>query len=240
MLIGNRYKGRLDKLIGQWTEYRQLVLTRMGFETLGPSDERKFLNLKGKIIEGLAALNEQLGFDTAQEAQAHVNAISNLLNRFPTLYTDSPLDNTARAEFEREWHSHFLFLNKLKGLDGSAVTDATQPGTRPKKPKGKVSRGRRTALVLSQLGIVATLGWLAYRYLPWRRLIPQDQERQTNLGDIPAFFASVWDSIVDAFRGFSLSGSFEPVVASYGPEVTTVLVALLLIALGYWVFVRAR
>ena len=61
MLTAYRYRARLEKLIRQWTDYRGLVLTRMGAADVKPGEERNFLTLKGQIAEGLAALTAKLG-----------------------------------------------------------------------------------------------------------------------------------------------------------------------------------
>jgi hypothetical protein len=242
LFSGYRYRGRLEKLIEQWTEYRQLVLTRMGAADLKASDERRFLKLKGKMVEELAALSDQQGFDAAHEAQTHVRAISNLLNRFPTLYADTPLDSPAKADFEREWHSHFLFLNKLKGHDqtGAAPRDSRAGAAAAAQVTEKKSTGRRLARTVLRLATVVVTFALVIHFVPWNRLIPEDQQAKMNMRELPSFLSSLWDSVSHSFRSLAAGGILKPVENQYGSEVSSVLVAVLLLALGYWIFIRTK
>lgn len=242
MFSGYRYRNRLEKIIGQWTEYRQMVLMRMGADDLKPPEERKFLKLKGKLVEELAGTSDQLGFDTAHEAQAHVRAIANLLNRFPSLYADTPLDGETRGDFEREWHSHFLFLNKLKGLDAASATDRDSRASAAAAAQAatKKSSGRRVVRALLRFTVLVAVGGVVIYFVPWGRLIPEQQRAKLNVHEVPSLLGSLLESISTSTRSLAGGGPLSAVERQYGPEVSTVLVALLLLAVGYWIFFRTK
>jgi hypothetical protein len=58
---------------------------------------------------------------------------------------------------------------------------------------------------------------------------------------VKGFFSTVWDSMKETAANVNVTGGFmRPVVDKYGPEATLVLMALLLLALGYIIFVRMK
>ena len=103
MLEVRRYRKRLEHLINEWTEYRSLVLNRMGAPNLKNEEEKRFLNLKGKVAEDLTNLTSWLQPSLSQEVQGHLRGITSLMGRYPTLFTSGPLDEQNRADFERSW-----------------------------------------------------------------------------------------------------------------------------------------
>jgi len=239
MFSGYRQRGRLERVIRQWTEYRSLVLTRLGGEHPSPGDERSFLALKGKISEGLAALTESLGSQAGQEVLSHVEAMSSLLNRYPTLYADAPLAGQARDEFEREWHSHYLFLNRLKGMDTNAAPMDPRAGAAYATVTKR--KGGGALHILFRLAIVVLVLILAVKLIPWGKLVAAaPPETQDGLRGAGQFLDGAWDASKATVKGSGLLNIVDPVIDKYGPEATMVMFALLLIAVGYWVFLRLK
>jgi hypothetical protein len=231
----------MDHLIKQWTEYRRLALTRLGAGDVMASEERAFLQIKGKIAEGLAALSMELGQAAAQEAQVHLRAISDLLGRFPTLYADHPLDAGARENFEHNWHDHYLFFNKLKGMQSRPETRdrGRNPALAPGRAIHTRSGGTRFGVVLLRLFLLVVVVYALVRFIPWHRLGAGSAEA----GGFKGFAAETWESVKLAIANFSIPSVgkiFSPAVEEYGPEVTTIMLAVLFLALGYWIFIRMK
>ena len=87
----------------------------------------------------------------AQDAHTHLRAMNSLLNRYPTLYADHALQGKDREDFEREWHDHFLFFNKLKGMksdtqDQEATRSGTIPAARWRRERPSTNRQRFSPL----------------------------------------------------------------------------------------------
>lgn len=233
-----RYRSRLEKLIRQWTDYRGLILTRLGSGDVTASEERSFLKLKGQIAEGLAALTGKLSPTVAQDSHAHLRAMNSLLNRFPTLYAEEPVSQKVRGEFEREWHDHFLFFNKLKGMSTEPEPEDPRRGF-PAAGAGAKTMHRRTggarfSTILVRIVVVVALVWAAVMFVPWHLL-----RRVESDGGAKGFVVQSWDAVRATFSGM-VSSVLDPAIARWGSETTMVLVALLFIALGYWIFIRMK
>lgn len=242
MMSGRRYRSRLDKLIRQWTDYRGLVVTRLGAGDTNAAEERRFLDLKGRIAEGLASLTGHLGQSVAQDANTHLRAMNSLLNRYPTLYADQPLDPAAREDFDREWHDHFLFFNKLKGMDPDPAPEP-RPGTGYLAGPGtasihKRSSGTRVAAIGFRLLVLVGVVWALVRFVPWRRFLQGGGTASGSQG-LGVFSSEAWTSVKQTVAHAG-SGLLGPAVEKYGPETTMVLLALLLLIAGYWLFIRMK
>lgn len=244
MFEGRKSRSRLEKLIRQWTEYKSLVLNRLGAEGVGAAEEQRFLKLKGQVAEGLVGLTMELAPSAAQEAQVHLRAVSDLLNRYPTLFAAQPLSQESKENFERNWHDHYLFLNKMKAVQShpqaKSAKDIPHPMGPGMGPAGvhKRSGGARFGVVFLRLLVLVALGWALVRFIPWHRLGSGE-----NAGGFGGFAKEAWASTRETFSHFSipsLGGVLDPAIDRYGPELTTVLVAVFFIALGYWVFIRMR
>jgi hypothetical protein len=248
MFEAQRYRRRLQQLIDKWTEYRSLVLNRMGAPNLQNEEEKRFLNLKGKIAEDLTGLSLSLQPSLAQEVQGHMRGITQLMGRYPTLFTDGPLDEQNRAEFERSWHDHFLFFNRLKGIrpdpharDPRALAAATQvyiPPTGQKVHRG--SGGAHFVTVFLRLLFVIFIVFLLIRYVPWNRLSTPTSATGPKAEGVAGFLTQAGDRTKALLAGVHLPGFLSPVVEAYGTEVTTILVAVFLIVVAYFIFGRMR
>lgn len=242
MMSGRRYRSRLDKLIRQWTDYRGLVVARLGVGDANATEERRFLDLKGQIAEALASLTGQLGQAAAQDAHNHIRAMNSLLNRYPTLYADQPLDPKAREDFDREWHDHFLFFNKLKGMDPQSEPEP-RPGAGYLAGAGTAtihrrSSGTRMATITLRLLVLVAMVWALVRFVPWRRFL-EGGGTGSGAKSLGVFSSEAWTSVRQTV-GHAGSGILDPAVQKYGPEATMVLLALLLLAAGYWLFIRMK
>lgn len=247
-------KSPIEKLMNDWSGYKTLVTTRLGAPDVHAGEERKFSELKGRIAEGLSAFGAiHLSPSLMQEAGAHQRAMGDLLNRYPTLLVDQPLEERSREEFERAWHAHWLFMNRVKG----AKEDAPSGGARVGQPAmagagGRVgasavpttvnrkhrSFGAWLAGFLFKLAILGLLIYAAVVFLPWRQL-----SNNAEAGGVMAFLSGAWGTIKAALGGIDFSGVealFKPLVDVYGPEATTIMVALLLLAVGYLLIIRMK
>lgn len=237
-----RSRSRMDSLIKQWTEYRRLALTRLGAGDVRSTEERDFLQIKGRIAEGLAALSMDLGQAAAQEVQIHLRAISDLLGRFPSLYADHPLDADARENFEHNWHDHYLFFNKLKGIQSHQETrESGRKAVSGAQTIHRRSGGVRFGIVLLRLFMLVVAVYALVRFIPWHRLGSGSAE--AGAGGLKGFVSEAWTSVKLAVTHLSLPSLgkfFGPTVEKYGPEVTTILLAVLFLALGYWIFIRMK
>ena len=225
-----RKRSQLEKLISGWMDYKETVITRMGASGIGAAEEREFLRLKGEIAEDLAGLSWDLGMD--QEKHAHFEAVTFLLNRYPTLYADQALDEQQRGEFEHNWHDHYLFFYQLKGVEGKPEADPT--GRRGYDR----ARSARTKVVVLRVLLLVFLGLTLVRFLPWHR-IGVGTSAQGYVLTVQDFVSQGWSS-TEASDGPQLGGVFQPAMEKYGPEVTTVMVAVLLLAMGHLIFIRMK
>jgi hypothetical protein len=85
-----------------------------------------------------------------------------------------------------------------------------------------------------QLAILLLLLYLVARAFGLR------WEGRRFMSDPPATLGGIGQNLWDGVRSLwtGLASWLQPVTATYGQEVTIALVGVLLIALGYWVFIR--
>src|SRR5262245_19423145 len=248
MLEVHRYRKRLEHLISEWTEYRSLVLNRMGAPNLKNEEEKRFLNLKGKVAEDLTNMTSWLAPSLSQEVQGHLRGITSLMSRYPTLFTSGPLDEQNRAEFERSWHDHFLFFNRLKGIrpdrhgreprNMAAATQAYIPPTGQKVHKR--SAGAHFLTVFLRLLFLIFIIFLLMKYVPWQRFKDPTTSTTPNPGGVQGFLITAGDRVKAVLAGVHLPTFLNPVVEAYGTEVTTILVAVFLLIIAYFIFGRMK
>ena len=248
MLEVRRYRKRLEHLINEWTEYRSLVLNRMGAPNLKNEEEKRFLNLKGKVAEDLTNLTSWLQPSLSQEVQGHLRGITSLMGRYPTLFTSGPLDEQNRADFERSWHDHFLFFNRLKGIrpdpharDPRNMAAATQVYIPPSGQKvHKRSAGAHFLTVFLRLLFLIFIIFLLIKYGPWERFNEPTSSKTPNPGGMQGFLINAGDRVKAVIAGVHLPAFLNPVVEAYGSEVTTILVAVFLLIVAYFIFGRMK
>jgi len=248
MLEVRRYRKRLEHLISEWTEYRSLVLNRMGAPNLKNEEEKRFLNLKGRVAEDLTSLTLLLNPSLTQEVTGHLRGINSLMSHYPTLFTSGPLDEQNRAEFERSWHDHFLFFNRLKGIkpdpharEPRNLAAASQSYIPPTGQKvHRRSGGARFVTVFLRLLFLIFIVFLLVKYVPWSRLKEPTDSSTPNPGGVQGFLTTAGDRTKALLAGVHLPAFLNPVVEAYGSEVTTILVAVFLLIVAYFIFGRMK
>jgi hypothetical protein len=103
-------KRKLDRLIEQWIEYRDMVSRYGGQSGVAPEQEKVFLSLKATIAGLLPILQDSQPGAPNTEAQSNVRGMTDLMNVQLSLAGVSPGD-----DFLNRWHAHYLYLNKHKG-----------------------------------------------------------------------------------------------------------------------------
>jgi hypothetical protein len=101
---------KLDRLIEQWIEYRDMVSRHGGQSSVSPEQEKLFLTLKATISGLLPILQDGQPGAPNTEAQTNARGMTDLMNLQLSLSGVSPGD-----DFLNRWHAHYLYLNKYKG-----------------------------------------------------------------------------------------------------------------------------
>jgi hypothetical protein len=103
---------KLDRLIEQWIEYRDTVSRLGGQAGATPEQERQFLSLKASIAAALPSIADSHAQGSINtEAQANVRGMTDLMNSQLSLAGHLPGD-----DFLNRWHTHYLYLNRFKGM----------------------------------------------------------------------------------------------------------------------------
>ncbi|HYV51508.1 MAG TPA: hypothetical protein VE910_06355, partial [Dongiaceae bacterium] len=159
-----------------------------------------------------------------------------------------PLDEQNRAEFERSWHDHFLFFNRLKGIrpdpharDPRNLALATQTYIPPTGQKvHKRSAGAHFTTVFLRILFLILIVFLLIKYVPWQRLKEPTTSSTPNPGGVEGFLMTAGDRVKAMLSGVHLPAFLNPVVEAYGTEVTTILVAVFLLIVAYFIFGRMK
>lgn len=107
---------KLDRLMEQWVEYRDTVSRLGGQVGATPEQENQFLALKASLSALLPMLQESVNQGSLNtEAQANVRGMTDLMNNQISLSGVTPGD-----DFLNRWHTHYLYLNKYKGMTQNA------------------------------------------------------------------------------------------------------------------------
>jgi hypothetical protein len=247
MIARLRHRRRVDRMIRDWTEYRSMVLDRLGTDDLRPEEEGRFLSLKGRLAERAAGLGQEMTGQHAHEITIGQREIVEFLNRHTTLHCDEPLLAPAREAFERDWHRHFLYLNRVRGLRPQRKPRPREHRPAAASPPASTYRprpegfGRWLAVLLLRLGVLAVVVYAAVRLVPWGAV--KAQAERTDSARAGGWVASGWQGAKGVARDLgssSLRDFFAPVVDRYGPELTAIMSGVLLLAVGYWLFIRTK
>jgi hypothetical protein len=236
-------KWKLRRLITGWTEYREAVLAEREPGAATARQEEDFLALKARIATLLPLLVVGTPAGAAAEAQNHSRGMTELLNRYRSLGVEGAPVGRDREEFERRWHEHFVFLNKLKGMKFGQDKLPSMRRSSAAVPTGIPARRYRRGLpgvwmikFAFQLAILAAILY----GIAWILGVQKDTStgrlavgHTRSLSELSAASGRVLVSVWNGVTSF-----IAPVVKAYGPESTIVLLGLLLLALGYWTFVR--
>ncbi|MBM3285856.1 MAG: hypothetical protein FJY88_00675 [Candidatus Eisenbacteria bacterium] len=242
MLESCRHWWRLRNLIRSWIEFREIVTKSLGSAEVSAEREDRFLKVKAGIASQLPHILGEAGpGPIAQESQRQVTMMTDLLNRYRTLRSDSAPSAREAEDFERVWHQHFIYLNKLKGTVRRREAAAGLRGTHAVPsglPRHKIHRrvpGLGLLSFIVRLGIIALVIYLLGRAFGIRwdasgRFVAQPPTTVGGVGgNVAGGIHSIWSGVL---------GLMSPVVALYGGSLTIILVVVLLLALGYWIFIR--
>jgi hypothetical protein len=242
MFDSYRVKRRLRALIRDWMKYRDILRQFKDTPSLTPKEEGGYLELKARIAKQIPFLSEAVPRNLLQETQAHVGLMTELLNRKGSLQAESEMSEKERGAFEKGWQHVFIFLNKLEGVH-LEVKETKRKVSRRGVPTG-MPRGRRkpsAGVKLARFG--ARLVLLAFVLYLLAAGIGVDRNEEGRLvANLPNSFGEVTDNLWSGVTTLSDRGLhfMQPVINSYGIEVTVGLIGLLLLGLGYLIFIRSR
>jgi hypothetical protein len=232
---------RLRGLIRSWVEFREIVLNHLGAREVTAEQEGRFMRVKARIASRLPLLSASALGPLAGEAQKQVGLMTDLLNRYRTLKLEAPPGQREREEFDRIWHQHFIFLNKMKGVprvQERVHTMRAGSGVPTGMPRHKLRRRMPGA---GLLGFVVKLGiFAAVIYLLGRAFGIRWDEGGRFVAEKPQTLGGAGQNVVGGLHSIwgGFAHLFDPVVLAYGPVFTIVLVVVFLLAIGYWVFIR--
>lgn len=242
MLEYYRAKWRLRKLIRCWTEYQETVVRALGEE--GPTDriESRFLTLKAQMAMLLQQLEDALPASMAAEARREIDAMTNLLKSHRNLGNDAATEQWVRKEFGQLWHEHYIFLNRLLGV--RLGHKRVNPGrTAPTAPTGarkrwipRTASTRRGMRLVGSLAVI-TVVVVMFSWIFGIHTVPGGRFAVDNESGFGNFLETVLNAAAGVFS--EVVDFFDPVVLAYGPTWTLVLVGVLLLGTGLWVFARA-
>ncbi|MBC8367289.1 hypothetical protein H8E52_07760 [bacterium] len=229
---------RMKSLLNHWVEFRVLAVSYGGKNTLTALAEKEFLKLKGKLAVDLEWLNSILPLDQNDDICLKVEAVMSMIQDHHTLPHEDQDEPWNVDEFDKIWHDHFIFLNRLKGMELKRASEsprklvASLPGA--KAPNS----GQTKRLVIAKSAPMFT-GLLVIVFL----LVLAKAMGLENSGN--GFKLNPPQSFGEVLRNISglgsdvwgqVQGFMEPIMITYGPLWTAILLAILLSAFGYLVF----
>lgn len=242
MLESIRAQRKLARLIREWLELRKLWEQYSAAEEVPGLEELRFLKLKADISSKLPLL-ETAPAGIGQEATKQRRAMTDLLGTMIALRPERVLTAQEQGEIVRRWHSHFLFLNELKGVALGARSRPRRDRRRELAPRPSVPTGmpvfrdprRRGGVGHVVRTIFGAAVLLSIAYLIVVAVGIRAQRTWLGIEQYGTTSRQVWEAVPGRVAGF-----LEPIVASYGTEVTIALLGILLLSVGYWVFIRGR
>jgi hypothetical protein len=246
MLESFRSQRKLQGLIGDWQVFRDAVLRTDKATAITPEEENRFLKIKARIAVQLPLLTGNVPRTLAKEAGDHAQQMTHLLNRYEKLSSEQLKLEEEREKFDHFWHQTYVFLNKLKGVGLAGERPmprkgpATTAGVPGKKPRRAIP-GTWLFKFVIRLGLIVLAIFLLGRGfgVRWDETGKFVAEPPGGIKEFLATVAGVLSGIGNSIWGW-LTSFLQPVSNVYGPEVTIVLILVLLLALGYWFFVRGR
>jgi hypothetical protein len=226
---------RLQGLIRRWIEYRAAVLDMVQAAQVPPAKEAALYELQARIASDLQLVAARLGGDSRPE----FSEIGALLKQHHSLGGGEARGAFQREEFERAWHSAFIFLGQLKGMP--AQKGRSRPGQRPAAvPTGLERRWLPRGLGLRlwlrfviNLGVLILLLYIIGAGLGIK-MAPDGRFSYVSPGSL----GNVVQGSLGAFNGLWV-GFFGTLATAYGVLATVLLLAALVAVVGYWVYRRA-
>jgi len=249
MLEARRRRSQLQTLIKSWMEFRELVNNHLGDDAVSQVQERRFLELKGEIAEGLTRVADTFPASHVREVVLQQRGMLDFMNQHPNLRNGNSLSKEQQSAFEQAWQKFYLSLNQFKGVSNVRPRDNRGLSPIPSHWQGNRMRMQRfmnhwfIRFVLVTLVLVVAV-WAVSAVLPWERMgLTADLHGVRGAaGDASSFLrdqaGSLDNNLNPTFN--NVRGFFRPVVNQWGPEATVILSTLLLLLLGYWVFIRTK
>ncbi|MBU1699081.1 MAG: hypothetical protein KJ970_17080 [Candidatus Eisenbacteria bacterium] len=235
-------KRRLRNLLSDWLKYRDTLLQFKDSAGLTHKEESDFLELQARIAKQIPFVADAVPNALTQETQAHVGLMTDMLNQKGTLYAGVGMEEKEWSTFEKRWHHVFIFLNKLKGVTLASKDQKRKSMMRSVStgiPRGRrmPSNGLKMARVATRLIILAVVLYLLASGVGVNR-----NEEGKLVAELPSSFGDVTNNLWGGVVSISTrSVSFiQPVIDSYGIELTIGLVGILLLGLGYLIFIRSH
>ncbi len=233
-----RSKWRLRALTECWLRYRELVIQSLKSEYSTPEQENDFLRLKARLAAKLQSLEESLPASAGEESSREIAQITDLLKRHTSPRFKGSGEPWDLEEFDRNWHEHFIFLSKLKGMR------LVEERARPKRRGAAVPTGIEKRWLPSSLSLRRPIRFALHAalvvliiYLLGSALGVRTGEGGRFIVDNPGSFGNAVQNVLNALASL-WSGIFGPIAATYGVLGTVMLLAVFLLAVGYWVHLR--
>jgi len=251
MFAEQRRKNRLQTLIRQWVEYRDTVLAHLGDEATTQEQEQRFLELKGGIARTLTEVVDEFPPGHLRQASLNQKGILDFIAQYPTLRTGKPLTDEQKDMFERAWQRHYLTMNQMAAVQGApgdkkkpaGGMHAPIPGGGGHRPRGRIFDHWFVRVVVIVAVLTGAL-WILAQTLPWERMNgTPSMAAVKSVADDAGHAIKSGVSDVGGTMDDSLSGVrrfLQPVINQWGPEATAIMCTVLLLLLGYWIFIRTR
>lgn len=241
MLDSVRWWWALRGITQDWVSFREWMIRKLGSADVTPADEEDFLRLKGRIAARIPAIEASVFHGLARDAQTEFAEMADLLNRYRSLHTATPISAQEREEVDQEWHRHFLFLSSLRGQRRAPRPESATWGDMGGLGAWGHARSRRPKRFHGFGGTLVRLSVAAAVLYAFARVVGvRKGETGTLVFQPPSSFQSVVTNFVDASKsvGGAIGNGLSPVIAAYGIEVTVVLVGVLVLGLGYLTLAR--
>jgi hypothetical protein len=151
----------------------------------------------------------------------------------------------SKEKFEGVWHEHYIFLSKLKGASlvpkqpitpqrrkvKASPTGFGKPGSMPHRRSFFPGPLRFVFWLVVIAAIIYGVGWGfgIHQDTGGRFVTAQTSQVALACANVANAAVSMWDDV---------EGFFKPVVNRYGKLWTIIIVAVLLLSIGYLIFIR--
>jgi hypothetical protein len=250
MFEARHRRAQLQTLIKSWIEFRELVHSHLGDDAVSQVKERRFLELKGDIAEGLTRVADTFPATHLREVVLQQRGIVDFMNQYTSLRNGHNQSQEQQDAFEKSWQRFYLSLSQFKGVTNVRPRDNRGMAPIPSHWRGNRMRMQRfmnhwfVKFVLITAVLVIAV-WAVSAVLPWEKMglsAGVSTGVRGAAGDASSFLRSQAGSLDNNLNPTfsSVRGFFRPVINQWGPEATVILSTLLLLLLGYWVFIRTK